>query len=54
MARQFHFEMNVMNAIYQRYRGSELEELLVMADTVALTLLIRLRKGNFIGEVSSV
>ena len=27
--------MSMMNAIYKRYRGSELDELLVIADAVA-------------------
>ena len=32
---QFHLETSMMNAIYKRYRGSELDKLLVIADGVA-------------------
>ena len=31
---QFYLEMDMMNAIYKRYRGSELDELLVIANAV--------------------
>ena len=40
-----------MNAIYKRYRGRELDALLVMADAVAAGSVDQALKGNIIHEV---
>ena len=41
----------MMNAIYKRYRGRELDALLVMADAVAAGSVDQALKGNIIHEV---
>ena len=43
---QFHLETSMMNAIYKRYRGSELDELLVIADGVAACSVDQALKGK--------
>ena len=43
---QAHFEMSMMNAIYKRYRGSELDERLVIADAVAVSSVDQALKGK--------
>ena len=43
---QFHLEMSTMNVIYKRYRGSELDELLVIADAVAAGFVDQALKGK--------
>ena len=43
---QFHLEMSMMNAIYKRHHGSELDELLVIADAVAAGSVDQALKGK--------
>ena len=43
---QFHLEMSMMNAIYKRYKGSELEEVLVAAGAIAEGSAQRSLKGK--------
>ena len=42
----FYLEMSMMNAIYKRYHGSALEELLVIADAVAAGSVDQVLKGK--------
>ena len=43
---QFHLEMSMMNAIYKRYCGSGIDELLVIADAVAAGSVEQALKGK--------
>ena len=43
---QFHFEISMMYAIYKRYRGGELDELLVIPDAVASASADQALKGK--------
>ena len=43
---QFHHEMSMMNATYKRHRGSELDELLLIADAVAAGSVDQTLKGK--------
>ena len=43
---QFYLEMDMMNAIYKRYRGSELDELLVIANAVVASSVDQALKGK--------
>ena len=48
---QFHLEMSVMNATYKRYRGSELDELLVTANVVAASSVGQALKGKHCWQI---
>ena len=43
---QFHLQMSMINVIFKRYRGSELDELLVIADAVAAGSVDKALKGK--------
>ena len=43
---QFYLEIDMMNAIYKRYRGSELDKLLVIANAVVASSVGQALKGK--------